>query len=70
MRNIMAANRKRPAVWKLADLNLDPGLLTPQLEVIELMFPQRTQQCEFIEAEDVATAAHKLALQLRAAGLI
>jgi electron transfer flavoprotein beta subunit len=70
MRNIMAANRKRPVTWKLADLNLDPVLLAPQLEVVELTFPQRTQQCEFIEAEDAATAARKLAIQLRASGLI
>ena len=70
MRNIMAANRKRPTTWKLADLNLDPAILTPQLEVVELLFPQRTQQCEFIEAEDAAAAAHQLALKLRAAGLV
>lgn len=70
MRNIMAANRKRPTTWKLADLNLDPALLTPQLEVVELLFPQRTQQCEFIEAEDAAVAARHLALKLRQDGLI
>jgi electron transfer flavoprotein beta subunit len=70
MRHIMAANRKRPTIWKLADLDLDRALLTPQLEVVELLFPQRTQQCEFIEAEDATAAARKLAATLREAGLI
>jgi electron transfer flavoprotein beta subunit len=70
MRNIMAANRKRPSLWKLSDLGLDPALLTPQIELLELRFPERTQQCEFIEAADAATAARKLAVTLRNAGLI
>jgi electron transfer flavoprotein beta subunit len=70
MRNIMAANRKRPTIWKLADLALDPALLTPQIDVLELKFPERTQQCEYIAAEDVTAAARKLAITLREAGLI
>lgn len=70
MRNIMAANRKRPTIWKRADLDLDSALLSPQLEVVEVMFPERTQQCEFIEAEDTAAAGRKLAITLREAGLI
>ncbi len=70
MRNIMAANRKRPTLWKLADLGLDAATLTPQLEIVELAFPQRTQECEFIEADDVATAARQLAARLHEAGLI
>ena len=70
MRNIMAANRKRPTVWKGADLGLDPTALTPRLEVVELSFPSRTQQCEFIEADTPAAVGEKLALTLREAGLI
>jgi electron transfer flavoprotein beta subunit len=70
MRNIMAANRKRPTIWKRADMALDPAVLTPQTEVLELQFPQRTQQCEFIEAEDVIAAAQKLATTLREANLL
>lgn len=70
MRNIMAANRKRPTVWKCADLDLDPANLTPQLEVVELSFPSRAQECDFIEAGDAAEAGRKLALQLREVGLI
>lgn len=70
MRNIMAANRKRPTIWKAADLDLDPALLEPHVEVVDLSFPSRTQQCEFIEADDVAEAGRRLALKLRKAGLI
>jgi electron transfer flavoprotein beta subunit len=70
MRNIMAANRKRPTIWKQADLDLDPACLTPRLEVVEVMFPERAQQCELIEAEDTAEAGRKLAMTLREAGLI
>jgi electron transfer flavoprotein beta subunit len=70
MRHIMAANRKRPVIWKLADLELDTALLTPQLEVLELTFPERTQRCEFIEAADAAEAARQLATVLRTAQLL
>ena len=70
MRNIMTANRKRPTIWKLTDLDLDPAQLNPQLEVMELMFPERTQACEIIEAENPAEAARKLAAVLRDVGLI
>ena len=66
----MAANRKRPTVWKWADLDLDPALLTPQLEVVELAFPPRMQQCEIIEASDEAEAGRQLAYKLRDAGLL
>jgi electron transfer flavoprotein beta subunit len=70
MRHIMAANRKRPTIWKLADLELDAALLAPQLEVVELTFPERTQHCEFIDAADVAAAGRQLASVLRTAQLI
>lgn len=70
MRNIMTANRKRPTVWKIDDLDLDPAQLIPQLEIVELVFPERTQTCEIIEAEDAAQAAQKLASILRQVDLI
>lgn len=70
MRNIMAANRKRPTLWKSTDLGLDATVLTPRLEVVELAFPARDQQCEFIEGSDGAEAGAKLALKLREVGLI
>jgi electron transfer flavoprotein alpha/beta subunit len=66
----MAANRKRPTIWKASDLEIDADLLTPQLEVLDIAFPTRNQACEFIEAEDDAAAGRQLALKLREAGLI
>ena len=70
MRNIMTANRKRPIIWKSTDLNLDPAYLVPQLEVVELSFPSRTQQCEFISADNPAEAGRQLVAKLREEGLI
>jgi electron transfer flavoprotein beta subunit len=70
LRNIMAANRKRPTTWKVDDLDLDPAMLTPQLEVIEVAFPSKAQACEMIESEDGAEAGRRLAQVLHEAGLI
>lgn len=70
MRTIMAANRKRPTLWKATDLALDPALLTPRLELVDLVFPMRAQQCEIIPGSDAAEAGKNLALTLRAAQLI
>ena len=70
MRNIMAANRKRPTLWKATDLALDPAVLTPRIELVELAFPSRTQQCEIIAGADAAEAGRNLALTLREAKLI
>lgn len=70
MRNIMTANRKRPTVWKLDELGLASNQLTPQLEIVEMLFPERSQTCEFIEAEDAAAAGQKLASILHQADLI
>jgi electron transfer flavoprotein beta subunit len=70
MRNIMAANRKRPTLWKATDLALDPALLTPRLTLVDLAFPSRTRQCEFITGADDAEAGRNLALKLHEAKLI
>lgn len=70
MRNIMAANRKRPTTWKATDLGLDTALLAPGIEVVDLAFPSRTQACEIIAGADAAEAGRNLALTLRAAKLI
>jgi electron transfer flavoprotein beta subunit len=70
MRNIMAANRKRPTLWKATDLALDEALLAPRLAVVELAFPERTRQCEIITGADAAEAGRNLAVKLREAKLI
>ena len=70
LRNIMAANRKRPTTWRASDLDLDTAALTPQLEVVEVAFPTKSQACEMIEADDGDAAGRRLAQVLREAGLI
>jgi electron transfer flavoprotein beta subunit len=70
MRNIMTANRKRPTMWKSTDLDLDPALMAPQLEIVDLSFPSRTQECELIDADDPAEAGRQLAAKLHEAGLL
>jgi hypothetical protein len=45
-------------------------LLTPRLELVELAFPSRTQQCEIIAGADAAEAGRNLALKLHEAKLI
>ena len=70
LRNLMAAKRKRPVVWTCAELDLDAAALPARVEVLELLSPQRTRECEFIVAEDGAAAGEKLAATLHEAGLI
>ena len=70
MRNLMAAKRKRPVVWTHADLDLDTADLSARVEILQLLSPQRTRECEFIAAEDGAAAGKKLAATLHDAGLI
>ena len=70
MRNLMAAKRRRPIVWSLADLGLEPSELTKRVELLELRVRERNRKCQFIAGEDGAAASAKLAGTLREAGLI
>jgi electron transfer flavoprotein beta subunit len=70
MRAIMAANRKRPTLWKLSDLGLDPADLQPGLQLVDLFVPVSHQQCEFIEGGDEREVARQLFQKLREARLI
>ena len=70
LKGIMAAARKQPQVWRLADLNLDPSLLRPKVETVELVVPVREKKCEFIEGKDEEEKGRNLALRLREAKLI
>ena len=70
MRAIMAANRKRPIMWKLADVGLDAADLQPSLQLLELFVPVSDQQCEFIEGGDEREMAQRLFQKLREARLI
>jgi electron transfer flavoprotein beta subunit len=70
MRAIMAANRKRPAIWKLSDVGLDPAALQPHLQLVDLFVPVQDQVCEFIEGSDEQEIANTLFQKLRDGRLI
>ena len=70
LRGIMAAGRKAPTIWSVADVGLDMSSLTPGLELVGLALPESGAACEFIEGEDDADAGRKLALKLREAKLV
>jgi electron transfer flavoprotein beta subunit len=70
MRAIMAANRKRPAIWKLSDVGLDPAALQPHLQLVDLFVPVQDQVCEFIEGSDEREIANTLFQKLRDGRLI
>jgi electron transfer flavoprotein beta subunit len=70
MRAIMAANRKRPAIWKLADLGIEPAMLQPRLQLVDLFAPVQEQACEFIDGSDEREIADRLLQKLRDARLI
>jgi electron transfer flavoprotein beta subunit len=70
MRAIMAANRKRPAIWKLSDLGIDPVGLQSSLQLVDLFVPVQDQTCEFIDGSDEREIAHTLFQKLRDARLM
>jgi electron transfer flavoprotein beta subunit len=70
MRAIMAANRKRPALWKLSDMGIDPATLLSGLQLVDLFVPVQAQECEFIDGSDEREIAHKLFQKLRDGRLI
>ena len=70
LRNIMAAARKQPTTWSLADLGLSADDLASKVTMLDLFIPESQSQCEFIEGEDEEDAGRKLALKLREAKMI
>jgi electron transfer flavoprotein beta subunit len=70
MRAIMAANRKRPALWKLSDLGVDPTSLRSSLQLVDLFVPVQDQVCEFIDGGDELEIAHTLLRKLRESRLM
>jgi electron transfer flavoprotein beta subunit len=70
MRAIMAANRKRPAIWKLSDVGVDPATLQPRLQLVDLFIPVQGQECEFLDGSDEREIVHTLFQKLRDARLI
>ena len=70
LRGIMAATRKQPVRWGLADVGLTRDVLAPGLELERLFVPQRRLEAEIVKGEDEADAGRRLALRLREAKLI
>lgn len=73
VKNIRIANKIQPAVWKPADIGIDPALLGKQgrrQKIIKVFQPVREGTCEIIEGETVQEAAENLALTLRRAKLL
>jgi electron transfer flavoprotein beta subunit len=70
MRAIMAANRKRPTLWKLSDLGIDASQLQPGLELVDLFVPVNEQACEMIEGSDEREMARHLFRKLQEARLL
>jgi electron transfer flavoprotein beta subunit len=70
LRGIMAATRKRPTIWAVADLGIEAAQLQSRVTLHELFVPERTQDCEIIEGENDADAGRQLALKLREAKLL
>ena len=70
LRGIMAAGRKRPTTWSADVLGIEPEMLEPGLDIVDLYVPESGGQVEMVEGEDEADAGRNLALRLREAGLI
>ncbi|MSQ11593.1 MAG: electron transfer flavoprotein beta subunit/FixA family protein [Dehalococcoidia bacterium] len=70
LRGIMAASRKQPVKWSLADLGQDATQLAAKVEVVEISAPQRKKTCEFITGQNDGEKGWNLARRLREAKLI
>ena len=70
LRGIMAATRKKPTIWTISDLGMDPAQLEPRVTLHSLFVPETGQECEYIGGEDAADAGRQLALKLREDKLI
>jgi electron transfer flavoprotein beta subunit len=70
LRGIMAASRKQPVRWGLADIGLGATVLEPALQLERLFVPGRRLEAEIVKGEDEADAGRRLAMRLREAKLI
>ena len=68
LRGIMAAGRKTPEVFALADVGITET--TPGMEMVSLGLPERSSNVQLIDGEDDADKGRQLASVLREAGLI
>ena len=73
IRGIMAAKKKEPVIWKLADIGGEPsqvGAAGRRTKLLKLFQPVREGKCEIIEGESPEEAAMNLALKLRGAKIL
>ncbi len=68
IRDIMAAKKKEPTVWKPADIDIDPsqaGAAGRRSRLVKLLKPVYESKCEIIDGETPEEAAVNLAEKLR-----
>jgi len=73
MRGIMAAKKKEPAIWKPADIGVEPaqvGAAGRRTRIVKLFQPVREGKCEIISGETPEEAAVGLATKLREAKIL
>ena len=70
LRGIMAASRKSPDVWSVADLGLSAEDLAPRITLQDLYQPVSDAQVEMIAGGDEEDSGRKLAHRLRELKLI
>jgi electron transfer flavoprotein beta subunit len=70
LRGIMAAGRKQPTVWSLADIGIVPSEVVSAFELVGLAQPELTTVVTIVTGADDAEAGRNLALRLREARLI
>lgn len=70
LKGIMAATRKQPTTFSLADLGIAAEQISPLLELEQLEIPQRTGAAEMIEGEGDEEKGRNLAMRLRQEKLI
>ncbi len=69
----MAAKKKEPVIWKLADIGGEPsqfGAAGRRTKLLKLFQPVREGKCEIIEEDSPEEAAVSLALKLREAKIL
>ena len=73
IKGIIAAKKKEPTIWKLADIGIEPNgfsIIGPRPKLLKLFQPVSEGKCEFIEGETPEEVAVNLALKLREAKIL
>jgi electron transfer flavoprotein beta subunit len=73
VKQVMAAKRKQPIVWKAADIGVQIDKIDGsgrRVELVKLFKPVKEGRCEFIEGDSPQAAGSNLAQRLREAELL